>query len=142
MYIRRVINVEDVIPQIEMLTLQQMRNVFDVLDKPTNAEALKEVSPLLVYRLAERFITDAKVAGKQAKTSSSRMIERSRIDQVVSMLLGKISRDDAVITEHFIDSLVNTSVNLHEVPTYFKAVLRAKINQAISPVTPKEGEAP
>lgn len=140
MYIRRAVNIEDYLPQIDSLSLEQIRNIYRTIDTQTSAETIKDVSPLLIYRLAERFIHDAKLSGKQTKTSSSRMIEKARIDQIVSMLLSKLSRENALITEHFIESLVNTSSNLNEIPTYFKAVLRSKINEVIKLTPPKEGE--
>lgn len=140
MYIRRAVNIEDYLPQIDALSLEQMRNIYRTIDTQASSETIKDVSPLLMYRLAERFIHDAKLAGKQSKTSSSRMIEKGRIDQTVSMLLSKLSRDNALITEHFIESLVNTSSNLNEIPTYFKAVLRSKLNELLKVSPPKEGE--
>jgi hypothetical protein len=100
---------------------------------------VKDVSPILIYKLVERIIRDAKLSGRQSKVSSSRMIERGRIEQFVNMLLSKISRDDTLITQHFLDSLVMTHQNLGEVPTYFKSVLRAKINGTINNA-PKENE--
>ncbi len=57
------------------------------------------------------------------------------------MLLSKLDRDEAQITTHFLESLSFTAVNLPEIPTYFKAVLRAKINGTIAPPKKEGAEA-
>ena len=139
-YIRRVINIEDVLPAYPNLSLTHVRAIVDFLDKQENAS---KVTPPLYYKLVEKIINDAKVSGKADKMSSSKNIEKNRIDNMIQRLFDKIPRESAIITEPFVDTLVLCATNLPEIPNYFLRTIKIAISNVVPKTIPEgaEGEA-
>lgn len=96
--------------------------------------------PLLIYQLVERIIQDAKVSGKDIEgTSSSKLIEKNRLDTFSSQLLAKIPKENARVNEAFIDSMVYTATNFQEIPNYFQKTIKTLISGMV-PKTDADGQ--
>lgn len=134
-YVRRVLNIQDVQPNYSNLSVVHIKNISEFLEKQENAH---KVTPHLYYKLVDKIVSDVKVAGKEQKVSSSKSLERNRIESIVNKILDKIPRENALITEPFVDAMTFCASNLPEVPNYFLRTVKIAIGN-ITPKTNAEG---
>jgi hypothetical protein len=129
-YIRRVINITDVVPSFENLTVVQSRNILEFLAAQEN---IKNMTPPLLYTLVHSIITDAKLSVRNMPNdvSFSKLFEKHRIEGNINALLNKIPKEEGQVTENFIEALFFQNANLPEVPSYFIKTLKNVISNGI-----------
>lgn len=73
------------------MIIVQAKNILEMLEQHENID---KVQPQLLYKLVDKVITDAKLAGKDIQGgSSSRFLERFKIDVLISQLLIHIPKE-------------------------------------------------
>ena len=86
-----------------------------------------------MYSLVERIINDSKASTAASKTedSYSKLFEKHRIEQNINLVMNKL--DSAQISEHFIESMVHSSINLSETPNFYQKIIKRAITQGVAP---------
>jgi hypothetical protein len=135
-YIRRTVNLEDVTPVHDSLSMIQSRNILDFL---LNQENIGKVQPTNLYALVERIISDGKITSKDNDGKGfSQLLERHRVETLINQVFNKIPREYALLTEQFVEAMLYTSMNLSETPNYFLRTIKHVLSNGV-PVK-KEGE--
>lgn len=138
-YIRRVVNIEDITPVNDSLSMLQAKNILDFL---LSQENIVKLQPTNLYALVERIISDGKLMSKENDGGQgfSQMIEKHRIEPLINQVLNKITRENSQLTEQFVESMLYTSMNLAETPNYFLRTVKNVILNGMHPAK-KQGEA-
>ena len=129
---RRVVNIEDTTPVNDVITVIQGKRILEFLDSQENTA---KVTPPKVYSLVERIINDSKASTAASKTedSYSKLFEKHRIEQNINLVMNKL--DSAQISEHFIESMVHSSINLSETPNFYQKIIKRAITQGVPPLS-------
>ena len=98
------INITDIVPSFDNLTVVQSRNVLEFL---VTQEHIKNITPPLLYTLVQNVITDAKLSVRNMPNdvSFSKLFEKHRIEGNINALLNKIPKEEGQVTENFIEAL-------------------------------------
>lgn len=135
------INITDIVPSFDNLTVVQSRNVLEFL---VAQEHIKNITPPLLYTLVQNVITDAKLSVRNmpADVSFSKLFEKHRIEGNINALLNKIPKEEGQVTENFIESLFFLNANLSEVPSYFVKTLKNVITNGVPTAKTENPEKP
>lgn len=71
--------------------------------------------------------------------SFSQLLEKHRIEPLINQLLNKIARENSLLTEQFVESMLYNSMNLSETPNYFIRTIKNVIINGV-PGSKKAGE--
>lgn len=66
-----------------------------------------------------------------ADASYSKLFEKHRIEGNINALLNKIPKEEGLVTENFIESLIFQNSNLSEVPSFFVKTLKNVISNGV-----------
>lgn len=135
------INITDIVPSFDNLTVVQSRNVLEFL---VAQEHIKNISPPLLYTLVHTVITDAKqsVRNLPADVSFSKLFEKHRIEGNINALLSKIPKEEGQVTENFIESLFFQNANLSEVPSFYIKAIKNVISNGVPATKPENPVKP